>query len=199
MEEHAEHHESAILIGQDAHGGEQLTAEAVVADDPDHQKAAGPMDVSGEMFLWTLVTFSLVAIILSKIAWKPILYALEKREETIRKSIEDAEKVEQEMAAIDGNRQKIITEADDKAKDIVGRARQAGVEAERVIKDKAREEAGILLENANREINAVREKVAAELRQESVETAIALAGKLIGENLDDDRQRRLTDQLIKQL
>ena len=199
MEEHAEHHESAILNGQDAPGGERLTAEAVVADDQGHHKAAGPMDVSGEMFLWTLVTFSLVAMILSKIAWKPILFVLEKREETIRKSIEDAEKVEQEMAAIDGNRQKIITEADDKAKDIVGRARQAGVEAERVIKDKAREEAGILLENANREINAVREKVAAELRQESVETAIALAGKLIGENLDDEKQRRLTDQLINQL
>ena len=199
MEEHEEHHEPVTSVGHDAQGGEELTADMMVPGEHDHHQAAGPMDVSGEMFLWTLITFTVVAIILSKIAWRPILTALDKREETIRKSIEDAEKVEQEMAAIDGSRKRIIAEADDKAKDIVGRARQAGVEAERVIKDKAREEAGILLENANREINAVREKAAADLRKESVETAIALASKLIGENLDDEKQRRLSDQLISQL
>jgi len=188
------------LHGETDGGHEALIGEEVVVDEGgSHHEAASPMDVSGEMFLWTLFTFSLVAVLLSKIAWKPILAGLDNREETIRKSMDDAEKIRMEMAALDGNRRKVIADADDKAKEIVGRSRQAGMEAERVIKDKARQEAGILIENASREINAARDKAAAELRKQSVETALALAGKLIGENLDEEKQRRLTDRLISQL
>ncbi len=157
------------------------------------------IDVSLPMFLWTLVTFIAMAVVLSKIAWKPILAALDKRETDIRTSIQNAETVEKELAAIEDTRSGIISKADDAAKNILGRARRAGVEAERMIKEKAKEEALILRENADREIASAQERARADLRRESVETAIRLAGQLISENLDDEKNRRLTDKLIEQI
>ena len=66
------------------------------------------MDVSVSMFLWTLVTFAVVAYVLSKFAWKPILAGLERREEDLRKSIENADRLEREIQDIDKTRQEAL-------------------------------------------------------------------------------------------
>ena len=107
--------------------------------------------------------------------------------------------MEEELGAIESKRTEIISDADEKAKNIVSQARRAGIEAERVIKEKAKEEAGILLDNAQREINSAQEKAAATLKQESINSAIGLAGKLIQQNLDTEQNRQLTDNLIDKI
>jgi F-type H+-transporting ATPase subunit b len=154
---------------------------------------------SGPMFLWTLGTFLVMALVLKRIAWKPILEGLDKRETFLRESVDNAQKVEEELGAIESKRTEIISDADEKAKNIVSQARRAGIEAERVIKEKAKEEAGILLDNAQREINSAQEKAAATLKQESINSAIGLAGKLIQQNLDTEQNRQLTDNLIDKI
>lgn len=175
------------------HGGTHAVVET--HGDGGHQEPK-VIDVSGQMFFWTLGTFLVMAFVLKRIAWKPILENLDKRESYIRESVENAEKVGREFASIESKRHEVISEADDKAKDIISRARKAGLEAERVIEDKAKEEAGILMENAEREIRSAREKAQADLKRESVDAAIALAGKLIAENLDTEKNRELTEKLI---
>lgn len=190
----------AIPSERGGDGGHGETIATVSHDAADaHHERAGPMDPSGSMFLWTLLTFCTVSAVLAKVAWKPILAGLDKREADIRQSIENAEKVASELAGIEETRHGIISKADEDAKGIVTRARRAGVEAERVIRDKAKDEIAILRENADREITAAQEKARADLRRESVESAINLAGKLIGENLDDNKNRQLTDRLIEQM
>ena len=56
-----------------------------------------------------------------------------------------------------------------------------------------------MIENASREINAVRDKAQASLRRESAEVAIELAGKIIDENLDNEKNRALTEKLISEI
>ena len=169
-----------------------------------HIQAAGDgevnlMDPSKDMVLWTWVTFGLLLMILYKFAWNPILSGLDKREKDIRDSVENAAKIKEELAKVEGSREKLIKEADDKAKEIVSTARKAAVEASRVIEEKAKEGAKIMLENAHREINAAQEKAEASLRKDSADFAIAVAEKLIGENLDSEKNRQLTDRLIGKL
>ena len=145
----------------------------------------------------TWLTFLLTTIVLYKVAWKPILAALDKREADIRQSLEDAQKHRDALAQLDDQRKQVIAEADAKAKDIVTQARQAAVEATAVIEGKAREEAQILLANAQRELKAAHEKALAELRRESADLAIGLSRKIIGESLDEKKSRDLVDRLIK--
>lgn len=157
------------------------------------------LNPSPTMVVLTWVTFGIMALVLYKVAWKPILAGLDKREESIRKSIEEAEQVRRQLDEIEAKRSSIIHEADQQAKEIVNASRKAAHEAARIIEGKAKEESQILLENATREIGAAQEKAQAALRKESAELAVSLAGKLIGENLDNERNRTLTDRLIHEL
>ena len=49
------------------------------------------------LFIWTILTFLVLLFVLAKFAWKPLLAALEARENTIRSSLEDAEKAKTEL------------------------------------------------------------------------------------------------------
>jgi F-type H+-transporting ATPase subunit b len=166
---------------------------------PEAHGAPGVMDVSGALMGLTWVTFILMTVILYKVAWKPILDGLQRREDVIRKSLEDAQRIRDEMAAIEDVRSRIVSEADDKARDIVETARKAAVETAGVIEAKAREEAQILVENAEREIRAAHDKAVTSLRRESADLAIDLARRIIGENLDEARSRQLTEQIIRKI
>ena len=159
----------------------------------------GLMNPDITLLILTWVTFFLLLAILQKFAWKPILAGLAQREETIRRSLEDAEKTRQELERIEETRQEIITKADDQAKTIVTESRQAAHNASKVITEKTKEGAQIILENANREVKAEFARAQEKLRQESAETAVALASKLIEENLDNTKNRKLVEKLIKKI
>ena len=157
------------------------------------------MTISPMMIGLTWVTFILVTFILYKVAWKPILEALDKREETIRKSQEEAAQIREELRKMEDSRRKTQAEADNQARDIIAAARRAAEDAGRVIEEKSRKEAQILVENAERDIGKAREKAIAALRKESADLSIALAGKLIGANLDDKKNRAMVDKLIERM
>jgi F-type H+-transporting ATPase subunit b len=181
---------------------EHPTTEAI-AEVPSHGGEAhgseGLIKVDGPMVALTWVTFGLMAFVLYRAAWKPILAALDKRENDIRKALGDAAKLREELASMEEKRSQIIAEADAKAKDLVEAARAAAVEAANTIEAKGREEAKILVENAQREIREAREKAIASLRKESADLAITLARKVIGEQLDEARSREITDRTIQRI
>ena len=158
-----------------------------------------PVQVSGPMMGLTWLTFGLLALVLYKVAWKPILTALDKRETEIRTALEEARKTREEWARIEEKRRQLIDEADAKAKAIVHQAREAAVEAANAIEGKAREESQILLANAQRELKTAHEKALAELRRESADLAIDLSRKIIGESLDEKKSRELVDRLIQRV
>jgi F-type H+-transporting ATPase subunit b len=157
------------------------------------------IDVSGGMVLWTWITFMIVAILLYKVAWKPILSLLEKRETFLRESVETGEKVRAEMAQMDETRRRHEAQLEEETKQAIAKARKAATEAARVIEHKAKEESQILMENAEREIRAAQDKAAADLKRQSAETAVALAARILDEELDENRNRALTDKLLKEM
>ena len=157
------------------------------------------MDPHATMLVLTWITFFALLAVLQKFAWKPILNGLDKREEDIRKAVEHAEQIKNELAQIEQKRSEVLTEAAHKAKEIVDQSRKAAIEAANTIQQKAREESKILFENAQREIKESVEKARADLREETAHMAVHLAGKLIQENLDKDKNQKLITQLIKQI
>ena len=62
------------------------------------------------LFIWTILTFLLLCFALAKFAWKPLLKALESRENDIQASIEDAEKAKSELENLNQEAEKIIAE-----------------------------------------------------------------------------------------
>jgi F-type H+-transporting ATPase subunit b len=175
----------------------QTTAEIPV--ESGHAGKPGPIDVSGSMVALTYITFAITAVVLYKVAWKPILAALDKREDSLRKALEDSERLRAEMANIEQTRTGILQEAEKQSRRLIDQGRQAAVDAAHAIEAKAREESQILLENARREIRAESDKAMDALRRESAELAVGISRKILQDNLDETRGRALADRMIQQL
>src|SRR5712692_1927880 len=75
------------------------------------------------LFIWTIVTFLVLLALLAKFAWKPLLQALETRQERIRKSLEDADRARQELERLQVESAKIMQQARIEAESIVAQTR----------------------------------------------------------------------------
>ena len=143
------------------------------------------LNIEPGLIIWTVITFVLLLIVLRKVAWGPILTALEQREHTIRNSLEEAQRARQEAEQLLAQHQQMLTDANRE----VGRLLEQGrEEAERLrisLTEQAREEAQRLTEAAQREI--VREKQLAmqELKNTAADLALAAAGHLLAYGDDE--------------
>lgn len=185
----------------DGHGadhGSHQAHEGAHGDGGNHGEV-NIVEIQSQMVIWTWVVFFVVAVVLYRIAWKPILAGLSDREEKIQRALDDARTAREQMEQIEATRDQLITEADAKAKEIVAEARQGAIEAANAIEGKAREEAQILLENAQREVRIAREQAEASLRQEMADFAVTLTSKLVQENLDTPKNQALVSKLVQEL
>ncbi len=147
------------------------------------------------VLLWA--TFFCVIFVLQKFAWKPILAGLKQREDYIRKSLADADKIKAELAGIEAAKAKIFDEAKEKANGIIEQSRKTGNELARQIEQRAKQNAEEIITSAHQEIEGERERVRNALKKESVQTAVSLAEKILKENLDTEKNRNLINQAIK--
>ncbi len=153
--------------------------------------------VSTPMMVLTWVTFLLLAIVLYKMAWKPILKALDMREQSIRKALEDSEKAQAETAAAEARTRRMLQDAETEASRIVAEARTAAEATGRVLQERSQQEARALVDEARREIQSATDQARQALRDETADLAVSLAGKVIGESMDETRHRALVDRLLK--
>ena len=149
--------------------------------------------------VWTVVAFGIVMFILSKYAWPAITSAMETREDKIRESMDRAEKALAEARQIQSDNEKARREAEQEAQRILREARDASERLRAEELDKTREQIKRSQELAQAEIEREKQSALDELRTEVTELAIQAAGKILKENMDGDRQRKLVDQFIDDL
>lgn len=144
----------------------------------------------------TWLTFVIAAAILHKVAWKPILTNLEQREKTIKESVANAAIIREEMNKLEAKRTQIIEEAEAAGQALVDKARQTATEVANTVQARAETEASRLLENARGEIRREEERAVLHLRRESADLAVQLARRILEDQLDEKRGRKLTEDLI---
>ena len=161
--------------------------------------AKSVMEVDNRMIGLTWVTFIIAALLLYKIAWKPILSALDKRESDIRRALDGAEKANKQMAEVEVKSRQVLADASAEAGRIIEESRKAAAEIATGIQAKAREEAQTLLTNAEKEIGQASEKAVNALRRESAALAVELAGNLIRKKTSDADKQALMDDLLREI
>lgn len=157
------------------------------------------LSVEPGLMIWTILIFIMLVLILKKYAWGPLLKSLSDREQGIRDSIEKAELIRQESEKILAQNKELLAKADDEARKVIAEGKEMAEKLRNDIMNKTHEDASRMLHQAKTEIE--REKVAAlnELRGEISNLAIMAAGKLIDENLDNDKQKKLVEKFINQV
>lgn len=156
-------------------------------------------DVKPGLIIWTWITFIVVAVLLRKFAWGPLLGAVEGREKAIVDAIESAKRERAEAEKLLGEQKTAIAAARQEAADAV-RKTQADMEKFRdELMGKARKEADALKADAQRAIDEERVKAIAEIKGEAVKLSIAIAEKLLAEKLDDAKHQQLARQFVADL
>src|SRR6476661_6453589 len=104
------------------------------------------------LYIWTIVTFLVLVALLAKFAWRPLLEALETRQNAIRKSLDDARQAKQDLERVHAESAKLLAEARAEAETIMSRTRSDADRFREELKVKARTEAATIVKNAEQQI-----------------------------------------------
>jgi F-type H+-transporting ATPase subunit b len=151
------------------------------------------------LFIWTIVTFLGLLWALKKLAWGPLLEALETRQNAIRKSLDDAQHAKGELERLNAESARIIQQARFDADGIVSQSRADGERLREEIRAKARSEADNIVKNAERQIQLETSRALEQIRREAVDLSVMIASKIIQRNLSREDNQRLIDEAIKQV
>jgi F-type H+-transporting ATPase subunit b len=151
------------------------------------------------LFIWTIVVFLVLLALLRKFAWRPLLQALEARQQTIRQSLDDADKAKKELQRLQEESAQIVREARVEAESIVSRSRSNAERLKEEIRQKARADAESIVRTAERQIQLETQQALRQIRQEAADMSVAIASKLIQRNLSKEDNQRLIDDALKQI
>ncbi|MEY3385732.1 MAG: F0F1-type synthase subunit b [Bacteroidota bacterium] len=151
------------------------------------------------LVIWTLINFSIFALIIGKFGWKPMRDAITSREESIREAIAGAERANKEAQDLIRENQERLAKAQRETMDIVKEGR---VQAENIIR-RATEEAEHVkqqkLAEAQREIDRQKDDAIQVLRSEVASLVVGATEKLIGRSLDGEDHKRIVDSYVNEL
>lgn len=145
---------------------------------------------------WAVFNVLLLFILLKIFLFKPIGKMLDDRTQSIQKDIDDAERAKREAEELKAQYESSISEAKEEAGRILREAHdEAETERENIIR-KSHEEAESIVSAAGESIENERKRVIRQAHAEIADLAIEAASKVIGENLDDEKNRRLVDEFL---
>ena len=156
------------------------------------------LDIQTGPILWTILNFVILLLLLGKVAWKPIMKALETREATINDALNRAETARAEADRILAENQQALRKADEESQRVLRESREYAERMQSEALQKAQEESRRLLDQANKEIERNKQQALNELRAEVANLAVGAAEKILNESLDADRHKRLVDNYITQ-
>lgn len=151
------------------------------------------------VIFWTIINFIALLIILRLFAWKPILEALEKREEKIRASLENADSAQKEAEKRLNEYVTLLENSKQEALELLAKGKEEGETARREILEKAQEEAKKILEQAKRDISLEREKAIDEIRREAVNLSVEIAGKVLNRQLSEEDHKMFIQQATREI
>lgn len=148
---------------------------------------------------WTVVTFVIFAFILSRVAWKPLIGALDSREQSIRDSIDGAKNDREEAEKVLAEHKQLVAEAHRERAAAVAAGQEDAERLKAEILEEARKQREHMLAQTETQMASALQQAKAELRGVAVDLAIQAAGKLLDKNLDDATQRQLVERHLADL
>lgn len=145
---------------------------------------------------WTLVTFILLAVLLGRFAWKPLIGAVDARENSIRESLEQAREGREEAERLLGQHREMLAEARRERAQAVEQGRRDAERVKAEIMEQASAQREQLMQQTQMQLDTGLRQARTELRAAAADLAIRAAEKLLVRNLDDATQRKLIEEYL---
>ena len=151
------------------------------------------------LIFWTVVTFLLLAFVLGRFAWKPLLGAIEARERSIQESLDQAKNEREEAEKLLEEHKSLVAQARRERADAMAEGQRDAERLKTEIVEEGRKQREKLLEQAEAQIEAEMRQARAELRGVAADLSIKAAGRLLQSQLDEQAQRRLVEEYLDEL
>ncbi|WP_225035889.1 F0F1 ATP synthase subunit B [Winogradskyella sp. SM1960] len=149
------------------------------------------------LVFWSLVTFIILLIVLRKFAWKPILGAVEEREEGIKTALASAEGARREMENLKADNERILQEARNERESMLKEAREMKNKMIADAKEEAQAQADKMITQAQEAIVTEKKVAMAELKSHVAGLSLDIAEKVVRNELSNkDKQLELVESML---
>ncbi|KLT70612.1 MULTISPECIES: F0F1 ATP synthase subunit B [Flavobacterium] len=149
------------------------------------------------LFFWQILIFVGLVLLLKKFAWKPILDAVNEREQGIKDALLSAENARQEMQNLQADNQRILNEARAERDAMLKEAREIKEKMIADSKNEAQLQGLKMIEQAKAAIESEKNAAMAELKSQVSTLSLSIAEKLLKEELSNkEAQTRLVEKML---
>ncbi|WP_274474184.1 F0F1 ATP synthase subunit B [Mangrovimonas aestuarii] len=154
-------------------------------------------DFSPGLFIMQTIILLILIVLMVKFAWKPILNALQTREEGIQDALDAAEKAKIEMANLNADNEKLLKEARAERETLLKEAREMKAQMIADAKEEAEVQANKMVEQAQASIESEKRAAMAELKNHVAGLSLEIAEKVVRKELSsDDKQVALVESML---
>lgn len=151
------------------------------------------------LIFWTIVNFTLLALLLAKFAWKPLINAIEAREKKIADDIIAAQSAKDEAKQIEENLKRELENSSKAAALRLEEATKAAQkEREQILQD-AQNQAQNIVARAKEEINLETQKAIAEVKKELSGIALLAAKKIVAKESNMQTNKAMVEELLNEI
>jgi F-type H+-transporting ATPase subunit b len=151
------------------------------------------------LFIWTILTFLVLVGLLAKFAWRPLLEALERRQATIAKALDDAKQARQELERLQKESAEMMRQARVEAEAIIARSRTDAEALREELKQRSRAEAAAIVKNAEQQIQLETARAIQQIRHEAVDLSVTIASKILQRQVSKEDNEALIEATLKQV
>lgn len=156
-------------------------------------------DINPGLMVWTVITFVVLVMVLSKYVWKPLLKSLQDREDRIRQALDQAERARTEAAELLKQNERNLAKAEDEYQKIIREGKAFAEKLKEEVVAKAHQQAQREIQQAKEEIQRDVDAAKQQLRSEVADLAVLAAGKILDETLDARKHKKIVDNFLNQL
>lgn len=152
------------------------------------------------LIIWQLIIFVLLFLLLTVLAWKPIIASLKEREKSIQDALDTADRARLEMAQLKSDNEKLLKEAREERDRILREAREVSNRMKEDAQHEAKRSADKIIDDARAAINIEKQAALKEIKIQVSMFSLQIAEKLMKKNLATDKEQKdLVEGYIKDL
>jgi F-type H+-transporting ATPase subunit b len=155
-----------------------------------------PLKFEADLALVTIVVFVGRVLVQGKFAWKPLIAALDQRDKSIADDIEAARQANTNAQSMLQQYEAKLEHAKEEVNQLLAQAKNDASAAKQKILDEAGLEAQRQRDRAVAEIEAAKDNAIRALAEKSVDSAVLLAGNLVGRELNSDSHKKLIEDSL---
>ncbi|MFA5009265.1 MAG: F0F1 ATP synthase subunit B [Candidatus Paceibacterota bacterium] len=157
------------------------------------------LEIDWKIFVGQLINFAILFFLLKVFVYGPFLAMIKKRREKIQEGVEKSIEAEEKLKKLLETKQKMEADNESQKKEILFSANEEAKKRIALGIEEAEKERQNILLKAEKEAQEKKAKEAEKTKKETIENAFFLAENLLKQNIDDEKNKKITDEFLSRL